>query len=1798
MPFDKSIIDAATKYLNKESTQKSPESFSEPAPQKNYEKLTPVEKQIYGALPKVASSGFGKILDTFSKTVVGKALSYVDVFAEGVERTVGTGLQLATKSPEEKINLRDAWYAGSLTYDVANLPETIQKTQKNYNILSGKWEDAPGPISGFVIPTDLPGMQGLADARLKIGQYVSQGMTAGDALAKVKDEYMNGLGALAIRSQIQDTFFHIVADPANYLIPALKPVERLQATKIWALSNKASKTVEELNSMAKVAKTSEEAAQLTELANKVASGTVARMNSWDKFATFITGGSPFEEASKAQQVAEKVIGKIPIVGKPLVNALKLTPESKAQELLTLLNDNINTKIVARLYNEPDAEAKIVAAIERASTGATTDFGYAFLTQEGRTAQAFMSGANGTAQTIYDNYKALEGQRGTLNLLADVLKIDPGEIIANGEKNSGNLFRTLAKEAPIEIQQAIQRGEITQETFSDLAKIFKDMPYNKDTFIIHVMAGVEDRAMQQAIVQFGVQSRGLLTRWSNAIKSAESLAFMRLNPAYGIRNVVNNDFTMISRGVFGTMSKAEIAAFWKDAGFVPKRLSEGFHIGTKVDELAGKQLEKVLSGGKHGLPEGVQDFFGGIKLGKYDVSALSRDAESAASAQAFTQGYQQGIRMFSGKTPVAASVLGADTVDAIEKLKPGLLDSLRDTSRSALGSEVRFNKALEENLNIVSQTILDRASKISGTDVSKILDAGTLTYITEGLPDAIKTGKVDQFIESVKLKIDNHVEEMFQQNVDNLVGNIKNQTAVGGYPAILDKTSEAQDLYWQAHIQHTQKVQEAAEAARLAASKGDFKAADALWRANFADDQKFFNRLSRRVQGYLDGMEQGAKEAGIKFPPEVKQAFRDSRKEWEGFFKERQSEYEKFFAARLEGKEYTKTWDSLQTYFDAKYTEVASAEDRLMHQADEAISLNISDPVQRQVFMNYRDTMAQLNKTRKEAVVSFRQSLTGVPKEELQQRWAEFWHEQAQFYQQAKDTDHFGKAAMQGDKNAIGMFSQSPRPETIALQKEYDSLVKQLEKDALNMTPEKKAALQPVMDRMAEIDNILRPVAPEGASQKPFIADYKQIVPDLQPVDLGVDQTAYTHYGNAIDAIKSATKEQMGKGALSLSDLPVELRGKVDAYLSALADQRGSERLAATRFAEYRRDSALLNYNRRTNFDSWTGNVMPFAFWTTSSMVKWAVESIDRPAMFTSYLRIKKFLETAGAPENGFPSRFKDQIKVQLPFAPAWMGDQYVDPLRLALPFDSFLQPLDQWQTAQLTTEGRAQRLLDSQLQDGTITQFEHDSAIQSKSGSVWENAVSQAQENDDSLKFDAWDFASLVSSPHAPLVWAYNALSGHPEDISPFTPESRMMKNAATMLGVPDWNNSSWNLEGKVRKMLGLPAFDKWDDYRTDRALSDMAADGTHSVDDVQRAMALSAAIQNGLSLEKAQQDPVYPVYLDGVQRGNQEYAGGATGFLGGLIGLPVHSYPEGEKAQRILQAEFSAAYDTRNKANDKIQQYLDAHPNVDPKQALLDYEKKNPSIAKDASALTDFFDKHPEYESRLALFKKPEERLNQFLTDQVWSRWHELPNLTKNELKDQLGTPFSDAIENKNFSAATSGQMAVWLKLIGGKPVGTLSSDQQMLTDYESGQLKLTKPETAWRTQVFYDTRTNQYPDWFSEQSAYYDPKLKKSMTPAQVRDLKGYWNWRRDFMTKNPDIVPYITDDQKAIAKAKTAKRKPEAVPMAKEIQLSPAMNKLVEDARNGNPLPASGEKYLEVTAFQYNMSVETLKGILGIP
>jgi hypothetical protein len=591
-----------------------------------------------------------------------------------------------------------------------------------------------------------------------------------------------------------------------------------------------------------------------------------------------------------------------------------------------------------------------------------------------------------------------------------------------------------------------------------------------------------------------------------------------------------------------------------------------------------------------------------------------------------------------------------------------------------------------------------------------------------------------------------------------------------------------------------------------------------------------------------------------------------------------------------------------------------------------------------------------------------------------------------------------------------------------------------------------------------------------AGGKPSL-DFDSVVGPQRYDGMIEDDMLFEEVGTVLDNMERSAISNMREPPTVLESLPDDLKVDLTHYLNRVGGDLNDARLASIRMAEALRDSALLNYNARYNFDNWLTIGLPFEFWYTHSMMQWAASVIDRPAWLAMYSKTRDFLHNAQAGHRGFPSRLRGRVRIPLPFAPKEMGDAWIDPFSaFGGPLEQFVRPFERWKTATTNTDQRTARKLEELVKSGEISQQQYDEAVRLGSGPVWNRARSLVLEDDKGLRFDLLDFMNLSLSPHVPISIAWNLAFGTREEIG-VLPHTRTLRNVGALLGVdPGVYDRVW---GNVRKAIGLPAFDQWDDYRVDRQFGNMLGENGISPEDALKAM-------------NERSGPVF----DEARKQSARTEAVQWGYS--LLGLPVNFYPPGEEHLREITPLFFKAMDENEKGN--------PYP------------------------LRAFFEKYPEYEVRLALWKSPEERLKQFMGDWIYDRYYNMPDINKSEVREALGDSFVEVMldkETRNPQSASVNTLGMWMRMMGGEVPGQIATDAL--------PIPLTRPDIAQRLQVWYDYRDRVFPGVFELQGDYY--KMDEGAARREFKSdhpmLPIYWAQRRDFMSRNPDLAPYIEED-----------------------------------------------------------------------
>ena len=645
----------------------------------------------------------------------------------------------------------------------------------------------------------------------------------------------------------------------------------------------------------------------------------------------------------------------------------------------------------------------------------------------------------------------------------------------------------------------------------------------------------------------------------------------------------------------------------------------------------------------------------------------------------------------------------------------------------------------------------------------------------------------------------------------------------------------------------------------------------------------------------------------------------------------------------------------------------------------------------------------------------------------------------------------------------------------------------------------------------------------------------QATADSRPVPLPdtLSQLWTSKVRGMVDQMKDLMAADAGQPqprGLGGREIPADTLALLDKYLGQVGGAMGKAKQQAMRWGEIKRDAALLNYSDRRMYNEYLSLIAPYEFFTTRSMAQWALRALDHPSLIANYLRTQRLLETA-VTSTQTPTRLQGQARIPMPFLPDWMGDAiYFNPLRIGLPLQSFTDPWTNWGETQAKIADRATKTLMQWADDEQSGVSEADAlaAIRDRQGAAWDKAVAYVKSQDTSLNQDALDLGMSILSPHLPLKWALDSLRGKQDQTSPL-PITKYVRALSVAAGVG--GSSGINLEEGFRKANGLPVLDQWADYRIDREMANLAAEGALkpdgtpiTVDEVKAAMiSREGVVYEMAAIREAQQSMLKALPLGMALKAEKPEdmpAGVLSMALVTLFGQGVTVLPEGEQTQRDLATQyrlFKAAYDAE--------------------------------VNGGKSALTAFLADHPAYEARLALYDKPEERLSNFLVDKVWEKYQALPLTYKQDVQQAFGQEFQTAFLNKltrDYDAIPPETLARWARTLG-----TLVPGQPATQPLP---VQWTDPATTRAVETYYREREQLF-DWpavSAQLGEYYDldpaekvtvqsgvyrsgkkkgqPILKsvtrRSVYLDQHPDLGAYFDWSRKMKQEFPQIQSYLDE------------------------------------------------------------------------
>jgi hypothetical protein len=541
-----------------------------------------------------------------------------------------------------------------------------------------------------------------------------------------------------------------------------------------------------------------------------------------------------------------------------------------------------------------------------------------------------------------------------------------------------------------------------------------------------------------------------------------------------------------------------------------------------------------------------------------------------------------------------------------------------------------------------------------------------------------------------------------------------------------------------------------------------------------------------------------------------------------------------------------------------------------------------------------------------------------------------------------------------------------------------------------------------------------------------------------------------------------TTKDLDLGA-GLKNITPAQKEALNQWRTKLLQDYSQTKLLSMRAGMSQADMALLNYNMRTNFNSFIAIGFPFIFWTMRSSRNWAQTVIERPALMSTYIRLLNLMSSYSEEDTQFPSRHRGKLRIPMYGLPDWTDNAvYYDPFGDLIPLNQFIRPFERVGAISSRLANDAFGSLREDFKSGKITSKQFLDAVgedPEKRGvpgnPLWEAALAKAS-TDNSGEWQ--DFMELFASPNIFFSAAYNKYqnmkNGTTNPVLDQLPVSRTWQGLWGMWGMDPSELGGWL--GKQQKSISEVT--EWGLYYVKRALSNMAAQDPSITQAAITAMIeqrgpLWEQAEAQVRFEQGLQGGYAPVYaLKNI--GETGWRGLAGSMLLGLF--PGGLVPAGELRQRYLSDKYNAAW----------QRYNDG---------------------TDPAALDKFFDAYPEYDARRLLFEEdPNALLNRFLAMGQQEIYWNATDLERRIMREQMGEEWYIGVINSSTRDPTAfapEKMAEFSNKLGQyvpQPPGGLAYTQQE-------QLGLPKQTTSQTYELLKAEQLTVAPDYYALNDMYF---------------------------------------------------------------------------------------------------------------
>ena len=670
----------------------------------------------------------------------------------------------------------------------------------------------------------------------------------------------------------------------------------------------------------------------------------------------------------------------------------------------------------------------------------------------------------------------------------------------------------------------------------------------------------------------------------------------------------------------------------------------------------------------------------------------------------------------------------------------------------------------------------------------------------------------------------------------------------------------------------------------------------------------------------------------------------------------------------------------------------------------------------------------------------------------------------------------------------------------------------------------------------------------------------------------LDQGWSQHVRPLLEAMQEGAVRQLDDGPRTMDgirDMSPEGQAMLRKYMKQVQGEMASTKLATVRWGENQRDFALLNYNKRYGVDRLAEALYPYQFYYTRSLMTWAARTLDKPALYSNYARLRMQQDRY---ERDIPERLRGKIKISARWLPEWMGGNlYIDPLTQLFFPANVLRPIERAQQDKNYQMIEAERILQEWTADGTYSESQAAQAAETQSGTVWERALAEAQIRRESEIASPFDFFSTMFGPawylSTPLSLA--GIKVFPNQGEPGKVNTTPLYN--TIRGLDTVTQGTWaepigNLIGMLgkpeewlRKKLELPEFGELTNYYVDKQLSNMVAEGLLTSEQativmIERQGEFFEQARERVKMEMSLRVPTMGALYAGLN--SDDFFKGLGNFMKtmppSLFGAGL--LPAGELEYRGLKQEW-----------DEMWKRADAG---------------------DTKAKQEFFDKYPEYEAYLAKNKwdEPEERLKSFLIGQIWDGYYALGETNRKQFVAEAGTLFDQSFldkETRSFETLDVETLTQWARMLNKKTPAPSPALPQMSTFGEGGkpQINYYDPSVTMVTDEYFSQRTKKFPNFYEEQTGYWAlPKSERNVYLLKTPGLKAYWDWQDIWYKKYPQYVPIFSS--KVFQQVDTSGWPPGLV------------DYVISYAYTGKKLPSGAMKALEQQWIVEGMPMDDLK------